>query len=316
MIKFGIIGTSWISRGLLDAANIIEDVQFTNLYSRTQAKAEEFLVEDENVEIDTDLTSFFARDFDFVYIASPNTLHFSQAKMALENGKHVFLEKPFTTKLEDAKILFEIAAEKNLLILEAISSLAKPNLMKAKVVLNDMKFGNVKEVTFSFCQYSSKLSDLEKGIIANSLNHEFGGGATNDLGVYPIHMTLDLFGTPKEVKLNKTWTNGLELDAEIELIYENFSAKGRVSKSFDEEQHFIIKSKDNIIDIERIGRVEKVSYNGMNISDDTQIKVNMFYELNEFVDCLKAKKTNSQIMTKLQTLNVMKIIETEQGVKF
>ena len=57
-------------------------------------------------------------EIDAIYIPLPPTLHFKWAKKALENGKHVLLEKPFTTDLADTKTLVELAKEKDLAVHE------------------------------------------------------------------------------------------------------------------------------------------------------------------------------------------------------
>ena len=62
-----------------------------------------------------------------VYIATPNLLHFEQAKRALLAGKHVILEKPFTTNLRDARELVEIARQKKLMLVDAVPPSFGPN---------------------------------------------------------------------------------------------------------------------------------------------------------------------------------------------
>lgn len=312
MITFGIIGTSWISRSFLDATYLIDDVKFTNLYSRTVDKAQQFLIDGEqDVKIDTDLDIFFKNDFDFVYVASPNSLHFSHAKQALENNKNVFLEKPFALNIEDANELFTLAKSKNLLILEAITSLTKPNLATCKNILaND--FGDIKKVSFSFCQYSSKLEDFKQGKVANSLNPEFGGGVVTDLGVYPLHLSLALFGKPAQYKVSRILTNDkYDLNAHIFLDYGNFFATGSISKEFSEDQYFKVVSDKHKLEILSCGQVSKVLLDGEDISDSKQEKVNMYYETKEFVNCLLNKQIESNIMTKEQTCNIVEIIENK-----
>ena len=59
-----------------------------------------------------------SRDIDAIYLPLPPSLHFKWAKMALENGKHVFVEKPSTTCLAETDELIKIAKEKNLALHE------------------------------------------------------------------------------------------------------------------------------------------------------------------------------------------------------
>ena len=95
MLALGVIGTNWISHQFVEAALASGKYQLKGVYSRKLATAEEFGAKyDGECFYETDLDKFFARDFDVVYIASPNSLHFAQAKVALLAGKHVIVEKP------------------------------------------------------------------------------------------------------------------------------------------------------------------------------------------------------------------------------
>lgn len=66
-------------------------------------------------------------EIDFVYVASPNGLHFMHSRMALLHGKHVICEKPFTSNGREARELTALAAEKQLFLFEAIITLHMPN---------------------------------------------------------------------------------------------------------------------------------------------------------------------------------------------
>ncbi|CAJ1181689.1 hypothetical protein LCR01_13590 [Companilactobacillus crustorum] len=82
MISLGIIGTNWITKQFVKATDETKAFGLTNVYSRTEQKAQEFIDDlgKRDISISTDLKKFFKEDFDTVYIASPNALHFIQAK--------------------------------------------------------------------------------------------------------------------------------------------------------------------------------------------------------------------------------------------
>ena len=101
MKNLAIIGTSWITQQFIEAADETKSFKLARVYSRTEEKAQTFIdglskeLDSSSVKISTDLDKFFASDdFDTVYIASPNALHFAQARQAIENGKNVIVEKP------------------------------------------------------------------------------------------------------------------------------------------------------------------------------------------------------------------------------
>ena len=119
MLKLGIIGTSSISHHFLEAAHTSGKFQLGAVYSRKIETAEKFVEQYQGVKLFDQLNDFFKDSFDVVYIASPNSLHFSQAKMALSAGKHVILEKPAVTQPQEWQDLVEIAQENQCFIFEA-----------------------------------------------------------------------------------------------------------------------------------------------------------------------------------------------------
>ena len=78
--------------------------------------------------INTDMEEMLNdENVDIVYVASPNSLHYPQCKMALEHKKHVLNEKPFTPTLKECNDLFEIAQKNGVYIFEAITNIHLPN---------------------------------------------------------------------------------------------------------------------------------------------------------------------------------------------
>lgn len=112
MLKLGIIGTGAISHEFIKAAQLSQAYKLSAVYSRHLETAEQFATPYENVHLFDDLQAFLAADLDVIYIASPNSLHFSQAKLVLEAGKHAIIEKPAVTKPAQWQELVELATAK------------------------------------------------------------------------------------------------------------------------------------------------------------------------------------------------------------
>ena len=92
MLKLGIIGTSAISHSFLAATKETGHYELRAIYSRTLEKASSFAQPYGQVAFYDDLIAFLDSDLDVIYIASPNSLHYPQAKLALLAKKHVILE--------------------------------------------------------------------------------------------------------------------------------------------------------------------------------------------------------------------------------
>ncbi len=197
MIKYSVIGTSWITKSFIEGAELCEELVLDGVYSRTQEKGSAF-AEDVGAErVFTSFDDLLSSDTDLVYVASPNAFHYSQCKALLENNKHVICEKPITISSEEFEELCILARKKSLVYFEAIMYMHT----NARKVLADAvgKIGNVRSATVDFSQLSSKYKALVNGELPNIFNPVMQTGALNDLGIYCVYPVVDLFGMPEEV---------------------------------------------------------------------------------------------------------------------
>ncbi|WP_308467985.1 Gfo/Idh/MocA family protein [Rathayibacter soli] len=133
-------------------------------------------------------------DVDIVYVATPHPLHVANASLALNAGKHVLVEKPLTINALQAQQLADLAAEKHLLLLEAMWTRFLPHIARIDEIIAAGTLGRL--LSFS-AEHAQKLPDDPAHRI-NAL--ELGGGALLDLGVYPISFAAHLFGEPESVR--------------------------------------------------------------------------------------------------------------------
>ena len=107
--------------------------EVTGIAARNKEKAQKTALELEIPQVYDDYASLVnAAEIDLIYIPLINKQHYPQAKMALEAGKNVLLEKPFTLTLEESQELFKIANEKNLFLMEAQKSVFLPVMAQIK----------------------------------------------------------------------------------------------------------------------------------------------------------------------------------------
>ncbi|EOR84309.1 Gfo/Idh/MocA family protein [Latilactobacillus sakei] len=198
MQKLGIIGTNWITGQFVNAARDAEAFKLTAVYSRTEEKADQFKTDytapDANTY--TTLDGFFeSRDFETVYIASPNSLHFKQAKQAIEAGKNVIVEKPaFSNPDEMADMIAILADHPDQFLFEAARQIHEANF---KIVQDAIaKLPSINGATLSYMKYSSRYDAVLAGEEPNIFSPHFSGGALQDLGVYVVYAALSWFGQP------------------------------------------------------------------------------------------------------------------------
>lgn len=159
---------------------------------------------------------------DTVYVAVPNFLHYQFVKKALLAGKDVICEKPFTVKYDEFKELKQLALQKNLILLEAITNQYLSNYLALKKKLPDL--GPVRIVLMNYSQYSHRYDAFKRGEIQPVFDPKKGGGALMDLNIYNIHFVVGLFGLPKKVHYAANIQRGVDTSGILTMDYGSFKA--------------------------------------------------------------------------------------------
>ena len=226
MMKIGIAGNGKIVPEMLDAINQIEDIKVTAICARPQSEAKARAIADKHnfYLIYTDYAAMLQDDdLDFIYIAVPNSLHYSYAKQALEAGKNVICEKPFTVTAAQAQEISEITRRKQLFLFEAISLIYSPNFTYFKQNLN--KIGKLRYVHANYSQYSSRYDKYLNHEVAPVFDPKLAGGSLYDLNIYNLHYIIGLFGKPDKITYNANLGfNGIDTSGTALLHYPEFTA--------------------------------------------------------------------------------------------
>ena len=220
-MQIGIVGAGMTVPWFLEAAKLIPEMEVRALFARKEEKRKE-ICEKYQVPVAYDSYEKLLADqsIDVLYLPVPNHLHYSFTKQALEAGKHVILEKPFTVTYEEAKKLAELARAKGLVLFEAITNQYNANYEKVRELLPGL--GDVKIVQLNFSQYSSRYEAFKQGNIAPVFDAAKAGGALMDLNVYNIHFVVGLFGEPKAVHYYPNMEKGVDTSGILVMEYPTF----------------------------------------------------------------------------------------------
>lgn len=322
-MRYGVIGTGWIAKSFIDGARMLCGSDFAAVYSRTQESGGKFAAENGIKTVYTDIHKFAKGDFDAVYIASPNRLHYEQTKLMLQNGKHVICEKPITVEPEELKELQTLAKENGLIYIEAIMYMFNParNLLKDAI----QKIGRITSVHFDFSQLSSKYPAYLEGKLPNIFNPALATGCLMDLGIYCVYPALDLFGIPEKITACAHFMeSGADGSGNAALLYDDklvnftYSKLGQDrlgSQIFGDEGTITIESISKLINMKLIdnkGNVTEI------IGDVPKEKI-MGYEAEAFEKFI-ANPADPYYETvterALQVSRVMKEIRNISGIKF
>jgi predicted dehydrogenase len=129
-------------------------------------------------------------DVDVVYIASPHNDHFPSAKLCLEAGKSVLVEKPLTVSPEQSEELVALARDGGLFLMEALWTRTQPLIRHAAELVTSGALGEVRHIDAQFgFAFDGPTSH-------RLLDPDQAGGAILDAGVYPVHAVNLFLGEP------------------------------------------------------------------------------------------------------------------------
>ena len=218
-MKIGTIGSGFIVRTILSKVAVTEGIECAAVYSRNYETGKK-LADDFGVEkVYTDLDALCSDpELDFIYIASPNSLHYDHVKKALEHGKNVMCEKPFVPTAAEADELIALAEQKDLYLIEMITTMYHPHLAWVREHLPEI--GKLQMVHATFCQYSSRYDTLMEGKQTNIFDPNFKTGCLMDINVYNLYLTVALLGKPDRVEYYAgLHDNGIDLHGTVMLQY-------------------------------------------------------------------------------------------------
>lgn len=312
-MKIGTIGTGNIVTWVMTEAVRVAGVTYEAVCSRKEetgrALAERFGVG----KVYTKLEDMLADPaIDWVYVASPNSLHYVQTKAALESGKHVICEKPFAPTRAQAEELAALAEDKGLFLFEGITTLFLPHFARIREKLAEI--GPVRQVSCTFCQYSSKYDALKAGQMPNVFNPAFAGGALMDINLYNLYFVYGLFGMPDKLTYHaRRHENGIDLGGVAVLEYPGFVAQCTGAKDCKSENGAQIIGEKGFIRVENPAsmctRVTIMTDAGEQVFDEQQGETAWYWEMQGIAELVAADDRADCRRRMAQSADVMELLE-------
>ena len=179
-MKWAVLGTGVIANDMAQALN----KNGRNIYAvanRTHEKAVDFAKKYNIAKVYDDMNDVFTDpEVDVIYITTPHNTHIEFMKKAIENGKHILVEKSITLNSDELDEAILLAKEKGVVIGEAMTIYHMPIYKKLKEILESGKLGEVNLITMNFGSF--KEYDMNNRFF----NRNLAGGAMLDIGVYAL----------------------------------------------------------------------------------------------------------------------------------
>jgi len=215
MIKVGIIGYGLSGRIFHGAIiNAVEGFEIKKIVTRNKDKKKQAESDIEDVTVvDSSEDVFQDTTIDLVVISTPNTMHFDLAKQAMEAGKHVVIEKPFTVTSQEGQMLLHIANQTNRVLSVYQNRRFDSDYKTVKKIIESGELGRLVE-------FESHFDRFRPDIKQNAWREDPlpGSGILYDLGAHLIDQALALFGMPDEVYGDVRFQRHGKVDDNFEVI--------------------------------------------------------------------------------------------------
>ena len=293
-MKIGIIGTNFISDRLCEAARLVSGVQVAAVYSRAQETGDAFAARHGIEKVYTGYGELLMdRDIDAVYVASPTICHAPQAIKAMHAGKHVLCEKMMAATLPEMRLMRQVARKQGVVLLEAMRPAHDPAYDMIAESLP--RLGKIRRATLEFCQYSSRYDRFKAGELTNAFDPRLKNSALADIGIYPLHVAVRLFGMPKSVHGASVFMeNGFEGAGTVTLGYEDKTVNIVYSKISDSVNPSVIEGECGSLLINKISAPAELTLRLRGQEAERLPTVapenNMIYELAAFRDMVAGER--------------------------
>jgi predicted dehydrogenase len=193
-LRIGVLGAARIAPlALIRPARHNPEVVVAAVAARDGARARKFAATNGIARVHDDYEALIADpDLDAIYNPLPNGLHGKWTRAALQAGKHVLCEKPFTANAAEAREIAGEAAASGLVVMEAFHYRYHPLSLRAEEIIASGELGTLNRVEAALCFPLPMFSDIR-------YNYALAGGALMDAGCYAVHMARTFGGSAPEV---------------------------------------------------------------------------------------------------------------------
>ena len=247
---------------------------------------------------------------DCVYVATPHPLHHANARLALEHGKPVLVEKAFTMTADEARDLVALARSRGLFLMEAMWTRCLPHVRALRAVVASGALGELVAVYADHGQW------FELDPASRLFDPALGGGALLDLGVYPVSFASMLLGPPRRVA------------AVVDDLFPGVDGQASMAFSYDSGAHAVLTCTSRALTATRasvVGVDARVEVRGdfyapsrftlVPRGGEPETRVfetvgrGLHYEAAEVARCLAAGEAESPLMPLDETVQIVETME-------
>lgn len=256
---------------------------------------------------------------DIIYITSPHNTHYEFMKKALEHGKHILVEKSITLNSRELDEMIALAAEKKLVLAEAMTIWHMPIYKKLWEIVQSGQLGKVQIITMNFGSFK------EYNMSNRFFNMNLAGGAMLDIGVYALSIVRSFMEEkPKDIVSQwKASPTGSDEQATI-LLKNKQEQMATVALSMHSKQpkRAMISCEKGYIEIMEYPRADKAVIVDAESGERTEIESGetanaLYYEMMDMEQAVRSgDASNMQLQYSKDVMDIMTKLRKDWGMKY
>ena len=308
IVNTGIIGTGRIAPRFVSEAKYVSGINICCAYNPVPESGKAFQRK-HDIECETKSLDAFLERVDAVYIASPNETHYDYAKKALQADKHVLCEKPVAFSRKQTEELYELAKEKDKVLLEGIKTAYCPGFQHLIDVALSGTIGEIRDVEACFTRLADENS--------RERSDASYGGSFLEFGYYSLLPILKLLGIQYDTfQIDSILgEGGIDLYTKIQLGYKNGMATAKMGVGVKSEGELVIAGTKGYILAQspwwltKHFEVRRENPGDIEVYEPAFQGDGLRYEISEFISQINQNAKNGYKLTKEEAIAMSVITE-------
>lgn len=256
---------------------------------------------------------------DIIYITSPHNTHYEFMKKALEHGKHILVEKSITLNSRELDEMIALAAEKKLVLAEAMTIWHMPIYKKLWEIVQSGQLGKVQIITMNFGSFK------EYNMSNRFFNMNLAGGAMLDIGVYAISIVRSFMEEKPEDIVSQWKASPTGSDEQATILLKNKQeqmATVALSMHSKQPKRAMISCEKGYIEIMEYPRADKAVIVDAESGERTEIESGetanaLYYEMMDMEQAVRSgDASNMQLQYSKDVMDIMTKLRKDWGMKY
>lgn len=256
---------------------------------------------------------------DIIYITSPHNTHYEFMKKALEHGKHILVEKSITLNSRELDEMIALAAEKKLVLAEAMTIWHMPIYKKLWEIVQSGQLGKVQIITMNFGSFK------EYNMSNRFFNMNLAGGAMLDIGVYALSIVRSFMEEKPEDIVSQWKASPTGSDEQATILLKNKQeqmATVAISMHSKQPKRAMISCEKGYIEIMEYPRADKAVIVDAESGERTEIESGetanaLYYEMMDMEQAVRSgDASNMQLQYSKDVMDIMTKLRKDWGMKY